>query len=317
MNNDALWRLPPTGLERAIDGEHPAVVIRDIASRPRTKGHVIVFANEKGGAGKSTLAFHSAIALASLGWKVAAIDLDHGQQTLSRALTNREASGRRLGVALPTPNHVTLANPGGAVLLQEIARIGSKCQYVVIDIAGQDSPSARRCIAMADTLVTPVNSSFADLDVLGQFDALTMSLKRYGNFALRVDALRQARLKSGLSPLDWVVVPNRVRRTSSRNEFRFNTALALLARELGFRLGEGLGDRVAYRELFLYGLTLLDLKKIPQLANVNVSARREIEQLIAGYQLPCWADRAPVPGQTRLVSERTPAPAVRQLVSAR
>ena len=86
-------------------------MIRDIASRPRTKGHVIVFANEKGGAGKSTLAFHSAIALASLGWKVAAIDLDHGQQTLSRALTNREASGRRLGVALPTPNHVTLAIP--------------------------------------------------------------------------------------------------------------------------------------------------------------------------------------------------------------
>ncbi len=269
-----------------LGGEHPSVVVRDVASRPRASGHLIVFANEKGGVGKSTLAFHTAVALADAGKKVACIDLDYAQATLSRALTNREATCRLLKTWLPMPRHTALAQPSGAYLSQEIARIGSDCDFILIDAAGSDSPLIRRAIAMADTLVTPVSCSFADLDVLGQFAAHTQRLTRLGHFTRLVQALNGARQDMGLPAPDWIVLPNRSRPASSNNEIAARNALSRLAKKAGFRLGEGLGDRVAYRELFLFGLTHIDLKRIPNLAKVKVYARREIEQLLTDLRLP-------------------------------
>ena len=156
----------------SVDGEHPRIVVADIAARPRTNARIITVANEKGGVGKSTVAFHLAVALADCGHKVLAIDLDRRQQTLSRTLTNRGGTAKRLGVRLPLPRHVLLQQPSGAQLCQEIARAGWDCDYVVIDAAGHDLPIARRAIALADLLVSPVNSSFVDLDLLGRFHAV-------------------------------------------------------------------------------------------------------------------------------------------------
>ncbi len=273
-----------------MGGEHPSVVLRDVASRPRHHGHTIVFANAKGGVGKSTLAFHAAVALADAGKKVACIDLDYTQATLSRALTNRDATCRLLKTWLPTPRHVALSHPSGGYLHQEIARIASDCDYIVLDVAGNDSPIARRAIAMADTLVTPVNCSFADLDLIGQFDGHNLRLIRLGHFARLVRALREARRNIRMADLDWLVLPNRYRRAGSNNEALARDALSSLAEPAGFRLGEGLGDRVAYRELFLFGLTHIDLKRIPKLARVKAFARREIEQLLADLRLPLDGD---------------------------
>lgn len=269
-----------------LGGEHPGVVLHDVASRPRPGGHVIVFANEKGGVGKSTLAFHTAIALCDAGKKVAVIDLDHRQATLSGALVNREATCRLLKVGLPSPRYVAFAQSSAAMLSQEIARIGSDCAYVLIDVAGGDSPIARRAIAMADSLVTPVSSSFADIDLLGQFDAINLRLKRLGRFSRLVEGLRKARASVRMPDLDWIVVPNRSRRSGSNNEAIIGGALEKLAKIAGFRLARGLGERVAYRELFLYGLTHFDLKRIPHLARVKANARDEISQLLADLQLP-------------------------------
>ena len=61
-----------------------------------TQPHFIVFANEKGGTGKSTTAVHTAIALAASGHRVAALDLDGRQRTMTRYLENRDATMRRL-----------------------------------------------------------------------------------------------------------------------------------------------------------------------------------------------------------------------------
>lgn len=269
-----------------LGGEHPSVVVRDIASRPRQHGHLIVFANEKGGVGKSTLAFHTAVALADAGQKVACIDLDYAQATLSRALTNREATCRLLKTWLPMPRHTALAQPSGAYLSQEIARIGSDSDFILIDAAGSDTPITRRAIAMADTLVTPVGCSFADLDVLGQFDAHSLRLTRLGHFSRLVHALIAAREDMRLPAPDWIVLPNRIRHAGSTNEAAARQALVRLAKRAGFRIGTGLGDRVAYRELFLLGLTHIDLKRLPNLARVKTNARREIEQVLADFQLP-------------------------------
>jgi Mrp family chromosome partitioning ATPase len=70
-------------------------------------GHLIVFANEKGGSGKSTSAVHVAVALATAGRSVAAIDLDTRQRTFGRYLENRAATIRRTGVELPMPKAET------------------------------------------------------------------------------------------------------------------------------------------------------------------------------------------------------------------
>ena len=276
--------LAPDGWD--LDGEHPSVILRDVASRPRHSGHMIVFANEKGGVGKSTVAFHVAIALSDAGKKVACIDLDYAQGTLSRVLTNREATCRLLKTWLPMPRHVALSHQSGAYLRQEIARIGSDCDYIVLDLAGSDTPIARRAIAMADTLVTPVNCSFADLDLLGQFDAHNLRLTRLGHFSRLVRGLGAAREELHIPAPDWLVLPNRYRRSGSNNEALARDALADLAKMAGFRLGQGLGDRVAYRELFLFGLTHFDLKRIPRLAKVKAFARKEIEDLMTDLRLP-------------------------------
>lgn len=277
---------PQIPIEPHTDGEHPAVIVRDIASRPKPRGHVIVLANEKGGVGKSTLAFHLCVALGDSGYRVAAIDLDRRQQTLARGLAHRSGTARRLGVALPTPSYVVLQQPTGAMLHQEIARMGWDCDYVVIDAPGFDCPIGRRAIAMAETLVTPVNSSFVDLELLGQFDPVTLRYRENGYFTRLVGDLSAERQRQGLSPIDWVVAPNRVRRGSNRNQENFASALRRLAPRAGFRVADGLSERMVYRELALMGLTQLDLKRIPQFANARTVSQHELVRLIADLDLP-------------------------------
>lgn len=269
-----------------LPDEHPGRVVRDVASRPRTAGHIIVFANEKGGVGKSTLAFHTCAALAGAGNRVTGFDLDHRQQTLAQSLANREATARSLGLALPMPRHAVIRQQSGALLCQEIARVGWNCDFIVIDVAGHDSAIARRAIALADTLVTPINASFIDLDLLGRFRADYSKVEAQGCFSTLVNSLRDERMRVGTRPMGWVVMPNRGRQTGSRNERRFDSALNDLSSACGFRVGQGLSDRVAYRELFLMGLTHLDLKYIPELGRIRSAARGELATLIEDMQLP-------------------------------
>ena len=275
----------------AVEGEHPRVVLADIAGRPRSHARIITVANEKGGVGKSTVAFHLAVALADTGHKVLAIDLDRRQQTLTRAFTNRGGTAKRLGLRLPLPRHLLLSQQSGAGLCQEVARAGWDCDYIVIDAAGHDAPIARRAIALADVLVSPVNSSFVDLDLLGKFHPVSNQLLGPGCFAVMIAELRSARSELGLPALDWLVVQNRKRRETSKNQECVESALRRLAPLLDFRLGAGLFERVAYRELFLLGLTHLDLRRIPQLARTRAIAANEVLALLddLGLEAPVTA----------------------------
>lgn len=265
----------------ALLGEDPDVIVADVADRPRPKAKVIVVANEKGGVGKSTIAFHLCVALADAGLRVAAIDLDRRQQSLCSALSRRDGTARRLKLDLPLPRHQVLNVQSGSVLCQEISRVGRKCDVVVIDVAGCDSAIARRAIAIADTLATPVNSSFVDLDLLGKLHPISLEFVAQGCFAVAVNEIRAARSRRGLPDLDWVVAQNRIRRGISQNQSRIEAALLELATKIGFRLVQGLSERAAYRELFLLGLTHLDLRRIPELARTNADANREILGFLA------------------------------------
>ena len=287
----------------SFEAELPAITALKACAKPRPGSHVIVFANEKGGVGKSTLAFHHAVTLANRGHKVAAIDLDRRQQSLDRALASRENTARCLGKELPCPRHAVLTQPRGVQLHQEIARVGSGCDFVIIDAPGADSPIARYAIALADTLVTPINCSHFDLDLLGRFDPVRGTLREPGPFAACVRDINDERARLGRPLREWLVVKNRVRRAERSQLARVEKALVQLAPEMGFEVEEGLSERVVYRELLPFGLTCHDLKRIPELGRNKPQASREIDAVVSrlaalhgeqGAKLAGYRSNAPV-----------------------
>ncbi|MFZ1741907.1 MAG: division plane positioning ATPase MipZ [Pontixanthobacter sp.] len=262
------------------DGEHPSIVLADVSRRPEVHAQIIVFANEKGGVGKSTLAFHTTIALARAGHSVLAIDLDRRQRSFSRALEHRQATARSLGVDLPSPQHFVLEQQSGAMLMQEIARVGRNCTKIVIDVPGHDSPIARRAIAMAHKLVTPVNATFIDLDSIAHFNPATMRYAEMGRFTETVSQLQAQKRACGLPEADWVLVKNRVRRNEKKQLERFDEAISQLPQKLGLRLASGLSERVSYRDLFMFGLTHADCADLRDLEGVRVHKSADMNRFV-------------------------------------
>ncbi len=248
--------------------------------------HFIVFANEKGGTGKSTTAVHSAVALAAAGRRVAAIDLDTRQRTLGRYLDNRAASIARLGTPLPMPVYETFDPAKGESLQAQIDRLARDVDIVVVDTPGRDDPHAREAMLQADTLVTPINDSFVDLDLIGEVDAETYRIRRPSFYAELVWNSRTQKAKATGTSVDWVVLRNRLQHVEAKNMRRVGAALDELSRRVGFRVIPGLGERVIYRELFPKGLTLLDLAQLGNVGISHIAARQELREMIAGFGLP-------------------------------
>src|SRR6266446_3194954 len=263
--------------------------------------HVVVLGNEKGGSGKSTTALHIAVALMKAGQRVATIDLDCRQQSFTRYINNRSAWARRTGLDLELPVHccIKLGNT-----MQIADNETSECgqftdavsaaehtfDFIVIDTPGSDSYLMRLAHSMADTLVTPINDSFLDFDVLGTVDAATYSVTGESHYARMVrDIRRQRRLFDGAST-DWLVVRNRFSMIASRHKQIIATRLNELSFRLGFRAVDGFAEREVYREFFPRGLTALDnldaagIGTHPSLD--QVAARKEVTGLLLRLNLP-------------------------------
>jgi chromosome partitioning protein len=257
---------------------------------PPNAPHRIVFANEKGGTGKSTTAVHVAIALAYQGAKVAAIDLDPRQRTLHRYLENRAETQRRRGIALPTARFDVFNGDTVEELEALSAEVGEGQDFLLFDTPGRDDAFARHAATTADTLVTPLNDSFVDFDLIGQVDAETFKVRRLSFYAELIWEARKKRamttIREQKREMDWVVVRNRTGFTEARNMHRLNQALTELSKRVGFRVANGLSERVIYRELFPSGLTLLDKGHLGELGTSHLVARQELRQLIAGLNLP-------------------------------
>src|SRR5690242_16043727 len=206
--------------------------------------HVILFANEKGGTGKSTTAVHTAVALASMGHKVAALDLDTRQRTLGRYLDNRAATQRRLLIPIPMPVHATFDPAKGEPIEEVMGRVGDGMDILVIDTPGRDDEHAREAMIRADTLVTPINDSFVDLDLIGEVDPETYKVRRPSFYAEVVWQSRTKRAKTQGASVDWVLLRNRLQHVEARNMRRVGEALGDLSRRVGFRVIPGLGERV-------------------------------------------------------------------------
>ena len=252
-----------------------------------TSPHFIVFANEKGGTGKSTTAVHTAIALAATGHRVAALDLDSRQRTMTRYLENRDATMRRLERAdLPSTAYEVLEDHSDAGFTAAVERLSADNDVIVVDTPGRDDEIAKAAILRADTLVTPMNDSFVDLDLIGQVHPENYKITRPSFYAELIWNSRTQRAKVTGKSVDWVVLRNRLQHVESHNLKRVGAALDELARRVGFRVIPGLGERVIYRELFPKGITLLDLAQIGEVGLSHIAARQELREMIAGLGLP-------------------------------
>ena len=300
-------------LKRFGRDTHSAIDFGRSATAPMNAGaHVIVCGNEKGGSGKSTIAVHLIAALLREGCCVGTIDLDGRQRTLTRYLENRRRASLRYGDRISMPRHIRMeASPmteRGAAERHEIeeltAVLDDLCvghDFVVVDTPGFDTNLSRAVHARADTLVTPMNDSYIDYDVLARIDPNADDGFVASQYGLRVREARRARLSRSARMLDWTVVRNRLAPISSGNERRVHESLRLLGTELGFRLVEGLAERVVYRDLFQSGLTVLDDPEIGAAEGVLGDGRRrsawtraadDLERLVASLNLGIGSRRS-------------------------
>lgn len=263
--------------------------------------HIIVLANEKGGSGKTTTAMHVIASLLKAGQKVAAIDIDSRQLSLSRYIENRRNWAKKSGVPLELPeiHSVPRAN-GRSVDENEAAEFASFAaainsaeptnDFVVVDTPASDSYLMRLAHAMADTLITPLNESFVDFDVLGRVDPESFEVTSISHYAEVVRDARRQRRMVGQEETDWIIMRNRVGQLDTRNGRNMSDGLSHLARRLNCRLADGFGERVVYRELFPCGLTALDNldeKTLGVKPNMShLAARSEVRALIDVLRLP-------------------------------
>ena len=257
---------------------------------PHSVPHWITFANEKGGTGKSTTAVHVAVALAYKGAKVVAFDLDHRQRTMHRYIENRADTAARRGIDLPTVECHTVPLIPAEEFGEMVQKHGREADFILIDTPGRDDPLARFAATHADTLVTPMNDSFVDFDLIGQVEGESFKVKKLSFYAeliweARIQRSRKA-IEENRPPMDWVVVRNRTGHTEARNRTRIEQALTEMSKRVGFRVAQGLSERVIYRELFPSGLTLLDKGHLGDLGTSHLVARQELRGLLAALRLP-------------------------------
>lgn len=287
--------------EEDSSGKGVCVMLVQANIGPRKSAHVVVVGNEKGGSGKSTTAIHVAIALLKAGQKVATIDLDSRQKSLTHYVQNRKLWARREALPLEIPLHFCVARAEGlrndenenaefTAFAETIGLVEHSHDFVVIDTPGSDCYLMRLAHAMADTLITPLNDSFVDFDVLGTVDPQTYALTGTSHYSEMVRDARRQRRKVDQEAADWIVVRNRLSTLGSRNKRLLSEGLQSLGLQLGFRATDGFSERVVYREFFPRGLTALDdinettLGTRPNMS--HVTAREEVQGLLRALMLP-------------------------------
>ena len=260
---------------------------------------VIVVGNEKGGSGKSTVAMHIAVALTKSGQAAATIDLDTRQKSFTHYVDNRRAWARQATRKLDIPEHFCFGNlnypsadeeaAGCKALEDTVDTLADRYGVVVIDTPGQDSYLARHAHSLADILITPLNDSFVDLDVLGTVDPATLRVTGVSHYAQMVEDARGQRRVRDSGTIDWIVLRNRLSTLGSRNKRLVGECLQELSRRLNFRHIEGLAERVIFREFYPRGLTAVDdldeatLNARPTMS--HITARLEMLKLLAAMGL--------------------------------
>ena len=262
--------------------------------------HIIVFGNEKGGSGKTTTAMHLIISLLNLNFKVATLDIDLRQASLTRYIENRKYTIDSQNIKLNLPTHFKLNKNFNNSQIVEftsndiqdfdslINKLTNKYDFIIIDTPGNDNILTRHAHYIANTIVTPINDSFVDVDLLGKVDPNNYSKAIPGIYSAMVWEQKKLKALKKKMEIEWVVVRNRLSSINVKNKQNVGIAIAHLGKKLGFNVAPGLGDRVIFKELFLNGLTLLDATNCKHLIRLNTSiiaARQELRDLLYSLNL--------------------------------
>lgn len=264
------------------------------------KAHIIVVGNEKGGSGKSTTAMHIIVSLMKKGFVICVVDLDYRQKSLARYLENRQKYSQLHDLKLTVPDVYILSRSlEGDVdnmmyedtknFTELMAALHKESDFILIDCPGSDSNLSRLAHSAADTLITPINDSFVDLDMLASVNPDDYKVDRLSLYSEMVWDARKHRAMTDRGTIDWVVMRNRTSSLDAKNKRRVNAALNELQKRISFRYIQGLGERVVYRELFPKGLTLVDVRDTEAKVTMShVAARQELRRLMADLNLPGW-----------------------------
>lgn len=267
----------------------------------RDSAHVVVIGNEKGGSGKSTTAFHLAVYLLYQGHKVATVDVDSRQQTFTTYIRNRREWAHKKNKRVPHPTHYHLPQTRGDSIRENqksefelfrhaILEIEDDVDFIIVDTPGFDTHLTRLAHSLADTLITPLNDSLIDLDVMVQVDSDTGEPRELSHYARLVQRARKERLAIDGRTIDWILVRNRISMLASRNARLMQSSLERTALRLGCRVAEGIAERVIFRSLFPIGMTVFDpldeglLGGLPSMS--HISARQEYRHLVDSLHLP-------------------------------
>ena len=264
------------------------------------RAHVIVLGNEKGGSGKSTCAMHVIVGLLRDGYSVGTIDLDARQATLSNYLNARQVFTASHEVVLPQPvvmavhrvdhdSRTTAEAEERSAFEAAMAALSQSCDVIVIDCPGADTYLSRLGHAQADTLITPINDSFVDFAMLAKVDPDKLDVINPSVYSEMVWEARKRRFSRDRGKIDWIVMRNRLGSTEARNKRDVGTTLDSLAKRIGFRTVKGFGERVIFRELYLQGLTLMDVREAGvgiSLGMSHIAARAEVRALLSALRMP-------------------------------
>lgn len=300
----------PSAVKKVPVAAAPTSTSAPAASTGRKRAHIVVVGNEKGGTGKSTISFHLAVNFMRQGLRVATVDLDGRQGTLTRYVQNRmNFMEKNKHVKLSVPKHLQVSARNYADqaackedvtrLAAEIEKLAYEHDVIVIDTPGSNNHLFRAGHGYADTLITPINDSLIDFDVLAIVNSDTMAIDNPSKYAEFVWDVRKNRASSGAGSMQWVVVRNRLTHLDARNKRQVRQLIGDLSKRIGCRTVPGLGERVIYRELFLKGLTVLDIADPAleiDMSMSHVSARKELRTLIDSINLDNLVSDSPIDG---------------------
>ncbi len=277
----------------------------------KNKAHVIVVGNEKGGSGKSTTAMHIVVSLMKRNFNISVVDLDSRQKSLARYLENRlnYAEKHKLQLSIPDVYILSKSQEGDIdnMMFEDtknftdlIEELHKDSDFILIDCPGTDSNLARLAHSVADTLITPINDSFVDLDLLATVNSDTYKVEKLSLYSEMVWDARKHRAMTDRGTIDWIVMRNRVSNLDAKNKRRVHDALKELQKRVSFRYIQGLAERVIYRELFPKGLTLVDFPDTEEKVTLShIAARQEIRRLMSDLGLPGWNEVKGVKAETR------------------
>lgn len=270
----------------------------------KNKPYIYVIGNEKGGAGKTTCCMHLISGLLYQGYRVGSIDTDCRQGSLTSYLKNRETYNKKnLDNQVLVPQHFHLSSSNEQIISdrendeknrfqQDFEQASENNDFIVIDTPGSHSYLSSLAHSYADTIITPINDSFVDFDVMAKVNEENFSIISPSIYSQMIWEQKMQRALRDQGKIEWVVMRNRLSNLDATNKRKVATALEQLAKRISFKLAPGFSERVIFRELFLHGLTLLDLKT----ANYNksfsishIAARQELRDFLSFLNIkPVW-----------------------------